>query len=82
MKMQYELLSNKFDNQDTNASAMDLIRSMASGTRVHHASALKFGLREGFSRAVVEPTDLEDFVMTPLPSNLFIPPPSRMNRKR
>ena len=81
MKMQYELLSNKFDNQDTNASAMDLIRSMASGTRVHHASALKFGLREGFSRAVVEPTDLEDFVMTPVQPS-FILPPSRINRKR
>ena len=49
--MQYELLSDRFaDDADTNASALDLIKSMAGGTRANHAGALKFGLREGFSR--------------------------------
>lgn len=57
-KMQYELLSHKFANDpDANAAALDLIKSMADGTRVHHAGALKFGLREGFSR--FKPTAIE-----------------------
>ena len=58
MKMQYELLRNRFDDHETNAPAANLIKSMADGTRTHHASALKFGLREGFSRtgqATAEP---------------------------
>ena len=78
MKMQYELLSNKFDDQDTNASAVDLIRSMASGTRAHHASALKFGLRGGFSRVIVEPTALFGFGATLQPS---VAEPSRPSSK-
>ena len=57
MKMQYELLRDKFDNQETNASAVGLIKNMADGTRTHHANAFKFGLREGFSRT--KPTSTE-----------------------
>lgn len=57
--MQYELLRDKFDNQLTNSSAVDLIESMADGTHTHHASALKFGLREGLSRAKVMPPEPE-----------------------
>jgi len=49
MKMQYELLTDKFDGDDTTATVVDLIKSMAEGTGAHHAGALKFGLREGFS---------------------------------
>ena len=56
--MQYELLSDRFsDYADTNASALDFIKSMAGGTRAHHAGALKFGLREGFSR--LEPAPIK-----------------------
>ncbi|KAF9785369.1 hypothetical protein BJ322DRAFT_1108808 [Thelephora terrestris] len=58
MKMQYELLRDKFNNQDTNASAVDLIKSIADGTRAHHGSALKYGLRKGFSRTVPPPPQL------------------------
>ena len=50
MRMQHELLREKFDDCDTAASATDLIKSMARGGDAHHAGALKFGLREGFSR--------------------------------
>ena len=50
MKVQYELLSDKFDERSTSASAVDLIKSMADGTGSRHADALRFGLREGFSR--------------------------------
>jgi hypothetical protein len=51
MEMQYELLSYRFaDDSNTNASAVNLIKNMADGTLAHHAGALKFGLREGFSR--------------------------------
>jgi hypothetical protein len=49
MKMQCELLNNKFDDQETTASAVDLIKSMTGGTCTHHAGALKLALREGFS---------------------------------
>ena len=57
-KMQYELLSDRFANDpDTNASSLDLIKSMAGGTRTHHAGALKFGLREGFSRFKSTPVE-------------------------
>lgn len=56
MKMQYELLSEKFGDPETNTSAATLIRSMADGTGTHHAGALKFGLREGFSRKRQAPT--------------------------
>lgn len=57
--MQYELLSDRFANDpDTNASAMDLIKSMASGSRESHAGALKFGLREGFSRFKTAPVEI------------------------
>jgi len=49
MRMQRELLSDKFGDHDTNASAVNLIKNMAGGTGAHHAGALKFGLREGFS---------------------------------
>ena len=63
MKLQYELLSDKFNGQETNASTADLIKSMADGTRTHHASALKFGLREGFSRT--EPALVEKRSETP-----------------
>ena len=48
MRMQYKLLD-EHDDSKTTAFAVDLIKGMADGTRVHHASALKFGLREGFS---------------------------------
>ena len=51
MKIQYELLTDKFDDKDTTASTVGLIRSMAEGAGAHHVSALKFGLREGFSLA-------------------------------
>jgi len=50
MKMQYELLSDKFVH-DTTTSVVGLIRGMADGSGAHHAGALKFGLREGFSLA-------------------------------
>ena len=50
MEIQYELLSNKYDELSTSASAVDLIKDMAGGTGPHHAGALKFGLREGFLR--------------------------------
>jgi len=53
MRMQRELLSDKFGDKDTKASAVSLIKNMASGTGAHHAGALKFGLREGFSPARV-----------------------------
>jgi len=49
MKMQYELLTYNFCDPDTTASVADLIKSMAGGAGAHHADALKFGLREGFS---------------------------------
>ena len=49
MKMQYGLLTERFDNPETTASIADLIKSMANGTGTHHADALKLGLREGFS---------------------------------
>ena len=51
MKMQYGLLSDRFaDDSNANASAASLIKNMADGTLAQHAGALKFGLREGFSR--------------------------------
>lgn len=51
MEMQYELLSDTFaDDSNINASAVNLIKNMADGARAHHAGALKFGLREGFSQ--------------------------------
>lgn len=49
MRMQYEILSEDPDDPKTTASAVDLIKSMAGGAGAHHADALKFGLREGFS---------------------------------
>ena len=51
MRMQRELLSDKFGDHDTNVSAVSSIKNMADGTGTHHADALKFGLREGFSLA-------------------------------
>ena len=51
MRMQRELLSDKFGDDDTKTSAVSLIKNMAGGTGAHHAGALKFGLREGFSLA-------------------------------
>jgi len=48
-KMQYELLAGEFDDHNTTASAVDLIKNMADGTGARHTDALKFGLREGFS---------------------------------
>ena len=57
MKMQYKLLSDDFDDHDTNASAVELIKSMANGTRTDHADALKFGLREGFFRTWPTPVE-------------------------
>ena len=51
MRMQRELLGDKFGDRDTNTSAVNLIKNMAGGTGAHHAGALKFGLREGFSPA-------------------------------
>jgi len=53
--MQYELLSDKFEDLYTNASSINLIKSMADGTGAGRASALKFGLREGFSRVSSSP---------------------------
>jgi len=50
MKMQYELLGDGFEDRDAKASSVNLIKGMAGGTGAHRASALKFGLREGFSR--------------------------------
>lgn len=62
--MQYELLSDRFANDsDTNASALDLIKGMAGGTGERHAGALKFGLREGFSR--FKPTPVEPVQPSP-----------------
>ena len=55
MKMQYELLTDKFDDLDMTASAVGLIKGMAEGTDAHHADALKFGLREGFLFARPKP---------------------------
>ena len=49
MKVQYELLTQKFDDLDTTVSTTDLIKSMANGTGARHASVLKLGLREGLS---------------------------------
>jgi len=49
MKMQYELLSEDLNDHDTAASVVGLIKSMVDGSGMHHAGALKFGLREGFS---------------------------------
>ena len=49
--MQCELLNNKFNDQDTTASAVDFIKNMTGGTGIHQAGALKLGLREGFSFA-------------------------------
>jgi len=49
MKMEYDLLSVKFDDHDMNTSVVGLIRDMADGSGAHHAGALKYGLREGFS---------------------------------
>jgi len=53
MRMQRELLNDKFGDNDTKASAVSLIKNMAGGTGSHHAGALKFGLREGFSASRV-----------------------------
>ena len=49
--MQCKLLNDKFNDQDTTASAVDLIKNMTGGTGIHKAGALKLGLREGFSFA-------------------------------
>ena len=49
MKMQQGLLSDKFDDRDTNASVVELVKNMADGTGAHHAGALKLGLRKRFS---------------------------------
>jgi len=51
MKMQYALLSDKFDDHDTTTSVVNLIGGMADGSGAHYAGALKCGLREGFSLA-------------------------------
>ena len=51
MRMQRELLSDKFCDGNTKTSAIGLIKNMAGSTGAHHAGALKFGLREGFSLA-------------------------------
>ena len=64
MEMHYELLSGMTDERDTDASIVDLIKGMAGGASPHRAGALKFGLREGFSRA--NPTQPEP-VPAPLP---------------
>jgi len=55
LKMQSELLAETFDDRDTTASAVDLIKSMAGGAGAHHASALKLGLRKGFSSVRPKP---------------------------
>jgi hypothetical protein len=58
MKMQYELLSDRFaDDPNANLLAASLLKGMADGSRAHHVAALKFGLREGFSR--MNPTTAE-----------------------
>ena len=49
MRMQYDLLGDRFDDRNTTASTADLIKSMAGGGGAHHAVALKFGLRKDFS---------------------------------
>ena len=70
MKMQYELLTEWFDNPDTALSTADLIKGMANGTGAHHAGALKLGLREGFS-----------LVRPGLPDTLQLSPPSTQQRR-
>jgi len=47
MRMQRELLSDKFGDRDTNTSVV-LIKNMVDGTGAYHAGTLKFGLREDF----------------------------------
>ena len=56
MKMQHELLSDKLDDRDTNASAVELIKSMADGTGAHRADALKFGLRKRLTSSESSPS--------------------------
>ena len=46
MEMQYRLLSDDFDDSDTDASGAELVKSMADGTSAYRAGALKHGLRE------------------------------------
>jgi len=65
MKMQYELLTEKFDNLDTTVFTRDLIKNMANGTGARRAGALKLGLREGFS--FIRPKSPE--TLQPLPSS-------------
>ena len=77
MEIQYELLSDKFDELSTNASAVDLIKDMAGGTGPHHAGALKFGLREGFLRVWQTPIE-----PSPPPSIGSPEPPDRKKKKK
>jgi len=53
MKMQWELLNDNYDNDNTSASAVDIIKRMTNGNTAYRASALKLGLRNGFSMAGV-----------------------------
>lgn len=69
MRMQYELLSKEPDDRNTTTSAVDIIKSMAGGTGAHHAGALKFGLREGFSLARPTRPSSPDAQTRPAPKN-------------
>ncbi|KAF9645620.1 hypothetical protein BDM02DRAFT_3262815 [Thelephora ganbajun] len=50
MKMHCKLLSGKFHERNTTSSVADLIKSMAGGSAVHRAGALKLALRNGRSK--------------------------------
>ena len=70
MKIQYKLLTEKFDDPDTTVSTADLIKSMANGNGAHHAGALKLGLREGLS-----------FIHPKLPETIQPSPSSTQQRR-
>jgi len=52
MRMQCELLYDKFNNDTTTDEGVGFIESMLGGNSAHRAGALKAGLREGFWRSV------------------------------
>jgi len=52
MKMQYELLYDKFNDDTTTDEGVEFIASMLGGDSVHRAGALKAGLRKGLPRCV------------------------------
>lgn len=50
MKMQHELLYDKFDDDTTTDESVGFIADMLGGDSVHRAGALKAGLRKGLPR--------------------------------